>query len=240
MIRGDVSMAGKVSSLFLAVCVNRALYASFIYGRVLFQLLQYCTCYDTDLGHLHRFWGFNIKLIARSLFFIQHQEKSCPLFATLKQSDIPITRSAHLINQASATISAFAPSQFPLILLPQPRKVRPMFSLLKAFQAHHFADSRDTDHPINMSDSKQAARDETNYRLGVSSKDSEILQNAGSGSAKKRGKSHTLSEVKFPSPNEERTMENAGRESADKRKYATEQIAKHYRDSSWGFEWVDF
>lgn len=100
------------------------------------------------------------------------------------------------------------------------------------FKAHHFAGSRDTHHPISMSDSKQAARDETNYRLGVSSKDSEILQKAGSGSAKKRGKSHTPGEVKFPSPDEERTMDNAGRESADKRKHATEQIAKHYRDSS--------
>ena len=83
-----------------------------------------------------------------------------------------------------------------------------------------------------MSNSEQAARDETKYRLGVSAENSKILENTGSGSAKKRGYSHTPREVKFPSPDEERTMDNTGRESADKRQHTTEQIAKHYRDSS--------
>lgn len=86
-----------------------------------------------------------------------------------------------------------------------------------------------------MSDAKQEARDETSYRLGVSSEDSQILDKTGRGSAKKRGKSHTPAEVKFPSPNEERTMDNAGRESANKRTPATEQIASHYYrgSSTW-------
>lgn len=106
-----------------------------------------------------------------------------------------------------------------------------MLFFLRYSEAHLSIDPDDTQHPINMTDSKQEARDETNYRLGIASRDSEILQKAGRGSGNKRGKSYSPGEIKFPSPTEERTMYNAGNESANKRIHATEQIAKHYRNS---------
>jgi hypothetical protein len=83
-----------------------------------------------------------------------------------------------------------------------------------------------------MSDSKQAARDQTAYQLNISESDASALKTQGEDSAKRRGKTIGPTQLKFPNDNEESTMKRAGEESLERRKHATENIANSYRDSS--------
>ncbi|RAH50281.1 uncharacterized protein BO95DRAFT_459322 [Aspergillus brunneoviolaceus CBS 621.78] len=60
-----------------------------------------------------------------------------------------------------------------------------------------------------MSDSKQAARDQTAYQLNLSATAANTLQKQGEDSAKRRGKTFEPQELRFPNPNEENSMHQA-------------------------------
>lgn len=83
-----------------------------------------------------------------------------------------------------------------------------------------------------MSDSKQAARDQTAHQLNIRKADADALKKQGDDSAKRRGKSFEPSQLKFPSPGEETRIHDAGEESRERRKHVTENIADSYRNSS--------
>ncbi|GIK06111.1 hypothetical protein Aspvir_001754 [Aspergillus viridinutans] len=83
-----------------------------------------------------------------------------------------------------------------------------------------------------MSDSKQAARDQTAYQLNIPASTADALKEQGEDSAKRRGKTFGPTELRFPNPKEENSMHNAGEESLNRRKHVTENIANSYRNSS--------
>lgn len=106
-------------------------------------------------------------------------------------------------------------------------------SSLQSFSLSYLiVDSCDNQGHISMSDSKQAARDQTAHQLNIRKADADALKKQGDDSAKRRGKSFEPSQLKFPSPGEENSIHDAGEESLNRRKHVTENIANSYRNSS--------
>lgn len=83
-----------------------------------------------------------------------------------------------------------------------------------------------------MSDSRQAARDQTAHQLDIPAPSADALKKQGEDSANRRGKSFEPTELRFPNPKEENSMHQAGEESLERRKHVTENIANSYRSSS--------
>lgn len=83
-----------------------------------------------------------------------------------------------------------------------------------------------------MSDSKQAARDQTAHQLNIPAHAANQLKQQGDDSAGRRGKSFEPTELRFPGPQEENNMHKAGDASLNRRKHVTETVANSYRNSS--------
>lgn len=80
-------------------------------------------------------------------------------------------------------------------------------------------------------DSKGKAREETSFRLGISSSKATTLQEQGKVSGERRGKSYGPESFKIPSATEEARLTEAAKSSAEKRPHVTEKISKEYRKS---------
>lgn len=78
-------------------------------------------------------------------------------------------------------------------------------------------------------DSKDKAREETSFQLGISATKANTLQEQGKISGERRGKSYGAESFKIPNAAEETRLTEAGKVSSERREYVTDNISKEYR-----------
>lgn len=79
-------------------------------------------------------------------------------------------------------------------------------------------------------DSKDKAREETSFRLGISASKATTLQEQGKVSGERRGKSYGPESFKLPNAAEEGRLTETAKVSSERREHVTE-ISKDYRKS---------
>lgn len=80
--------------------------------------------------------------------------------------------------------------------------------------------------------SKNDAREQTKYQIGISESDAATLQRQGNASGERRGKTYGAEAYRLPNAQEENSLSNAGNTSTERRKHVTENVANQYRTSS--------
>ncbi|KAJ5216828.1 hypothetical protein N7468_009836 [Penicillium chermesinum] len=80
-------------------------------------------------------------------------------------------------------------------------------------------------------DSQGKAREETDFKLGISASNAGALEEQGKASGERRGKSYGPGSFKIPNAAEEARLTETANVSAEKRQHVTENVSKEYRNN---------